>query len=70
MILLLIQSNPDAIRERNKEGMTPLHSACSYQASVEVVSLLLEIWPAAVMEKDNYRMTPLHNSCEFEAPFE
>jgi len=59
-VSLLLESWPDASREKDSNGLTPLHYACSNGASLDVVSLLLKSWPGAVREKDSFGLTPLH----------
>lgn len=60
---------PDALLH-NSEGKTPLHFACMFKASFEVVQFLIEQHPHAVQEKDHEGYTPLTLAREFHAPSE
>jgi len=67
-ILTLLQKHPDAAKQTNKYGLTPLHFACwrtawHNGASLEVVNALLKAWPDAAKEKNEDGHTPLHYSC-------
>eukprot|EP00957_Ditylum_brightwellii_P163913 12478854-Ditylum_brightwellii.AAC.1 len=54
LVLLLIESCAAAAVERDYEGRTPLHVACTDSAMVEVIFLILDKYPGVVMEEDNY----------------
>eukprot|EP00957_Ditylum_brightwellii_P025542 1930977-Ditylum_brightwellii.AAC.1 len=49
----LLEVWPDAAREKDAFGWTPLHRACEHGAPFEVVAALLKAWPGAVKEKAN-----------------
>jgi len=66
----LLQAWPDAVKEKNPYGRTPLHTAYEYGAPLEVVAALLQVCPDASKEKDEDGYTPLHLSCRFGAPLE
>lgn len=48
VIRTLIKSCPDAPSIANKEGLYPLHKACRYGASEQVIDILLETYPKAL----------------------
>mmetsp|Transcript_23643 Transcript_23643/g.34380 ORF Transcript_23643/g.34380 Transcript_23643/m.34380 type:complete len:415 (-) Transcript_23643:2640-3884(-) len=68
VVSLLLRKHPDAARERDDEGQTPLHLACRYGAPHDVLSALLSSWPDAAREKDASGQTPLHSACEYKLP--
>lgn len=47
---------------------TPLHSACAYQASFDVIKFCLQKFPEAAHMQTKYGYTPLHNACEYGKP--
>lgn len=60
----LLQLAPDAVQRRGTVfGWLPLHFACGYEASVDVVQLLLEAYPKATEVQDNDGDLPLHIAC-------
>eukprot|EP00957_Ditylum_brightwellii_P093962 7154820-Ditylum_brightwellii.AAC.1 len=69
-ILMLLQKEPDAVKEENSIGSKPLHIACSYRPPFEVVTDLLQAWPDSVKEKNMFGDTPLHRACMNRAPVE
>lgn len=46
-------------------GYIPLHTACRYNASAEIISLLLESYGHGIAVKDRNGWTPLHVACYF-----
>ena len=40
--------------------MLPLHYACAYGASVEVLRVIIDAWDESLTKVDNKRRTPLH----------
>eukprot|EP00957_Ditylum_brightwellii_P155091 11805608-Ditylum_brightwellii.AAC.2 len=69
-ILNLLQNHPNAAKQVNARGRTPLHAACYDGAPLEVVSALLNVWPGATREKAKFNSTPLHDACDYVAPLE
>jgi len=61
---VLLRSWPEAIKENEIYGETPLRFKVMYRASVEAVSLLASRWPGAVKEKDRRGLTPLYLAVE------
>eukprot|EP00957_Ditylum_brightwellii_P015005 1131068-Ditylum_brightwellii.AAC.1 len=59
---------PEDITEKDGQGQTLLHVACSYKAPVNVVSLFLNNLPEAIKEKDSHGLMPLHCACSHRAP--
>jgi len=56
-------SSPIAIKAKLSDERTPLHLACEFGSSLDVVSTLLRIYPHAAREKDDDGDTPLHMVC-------
>jgi len=59
-VQLLVDTWPEGLQQKRSDGCTPLHLACSNNASLDVVSVLLDGWPAALIERSNDGNTPLH----------
>lgn len=55
--------SPIAIRQKIY-GVTPLHLACTYGSSLNVVNALLCNYPDAAKEKNRGGWTPLHKACQ------
>uniref|UniRef100_A0A7S4V4K6 Ion transport domain-containing protein n=1 Tax=Ditylum brightwellii TaxID=49249 RepID=A0A7S4V4K6_9STRA len=56
----LIDCSPETVTWDNSSGQLPLHHACAYGASYDVISLLERSYPASTVAKDNRGRTPLH----------
>jgi len=69
-ILHLLQKEPQVANQKDKLGCTPLHYACSTNASLEVVSALLNAWPDAAKQTTKFNSTPLHYACTNNASLE
>lgn len=54
----LAEANPMALSEPNFEGRIPLHLACQFQRSVNVVRKLKELYPPALEIRDGHGLTP------------
>uniref|UniRef100_A0A7S2MTP5 Uncharacterized protein n=1 Tax=Helicotheca tamesis TaxID=374047 RepID=A0A7S2MTP5_9STRA len=63
VIALLLEKQPNAIKEKDSRDFTILHVACYDRAPLEIVSLLLDRWPEATKEKTWIDDTPLHVAC-------
>lgn len=60
-----VQSFPKDPERQCLEGRLPLHYACSYNASVQVVEALIHAFPQSLMSADvQDRMLPLHCACK------
>ncbi len=70
VIQLLIKEYPDAVKEKDNDGLLPLHYAAAKGVSVEVIQLLIKEYPDALKEKDNDGWLPLHYAVEFGTPDE
>jgi len=54
VVSLLLQKWPHAVKVKEDiYGMIPLHYACFFDASLNVIQLLLEGWPSSVNETDH-----------------
>jgi ankyrin repeat protein len=64
MIRRQVTANPDAVKFRNRFGVTPLHAACGGGSQLEVIQYLVEQWPESVKAVDNFGGSlPLHWAC-------
>lgn len=54
----------------NERGNLPLHTACSHQATAEVVESLLKACPSAAAQSNANGNLPLHQAAMWQAPFE
>ena len=59
MIRFLVTEYPDAVKEKNNDGETPLHLACYNKQSGQVIRFLVDKYPEAVEEKDRWEQMPL-----------
>lgn len=68
----LVEADPQVLLVRENHGMVPLHYACRFQASSEIVGLLLQLHPrlghAAVSTRDRKGRTPLYYAEQHGAP--
>jgi len=73
VIYALLSKWPDAAKEKDIGGRTPLHFVCQYSApsdAFRLICLLLSSWPDGVKEKDANGCLPLHLACHYGAPFD
>mmetsp|Transcript_6836 Transcript_6836/g.10364 ORF Transcript_6836/g.10364 Transcript_6836/m.10364 type:complete len:224 (-) Transcript_6836:92-763(-) len=68
--LHLLKEQPEAAKQKDSSGWTPLHLACSKQSPFEVVAALLKAWPDAAKQKDRFGNTPLQMACRINSSFE
>jgi ankyrin repeat protein len=55
--------NATILQSMLADDFLPLHIACLYRASPEVIQLLLQCYPEGVEQKNNWGMLPLHIVC-------
>jgi ankyrin repeat protein len=55
---------PEAVKEKDKYGETPLHLASYFNQSEHVIQWLIKKFPETAKMKDSYGWTPLHLACE------
>mmetsp|Transcript_32323 Transcript_32323/g.53447 ORF Transcript_32323/g.53447 Transcript_32323/m.53447 type:complete len:238 (+) Transcript_32323:125-838(+) len=69
VVTLLGDACPASFHETGvpADGKTALHSACAYQASLEVIVYLLTQNPDAAGCRNKHGYTPLQNACEYGA---
>lgn len=61
LVELLIQQNPAALRKKDSiYHRYPLHMACLYSPTTNVVSLITDEYPEALVVRDRFIRTPLH----------
>lgn len=54
----LIQLDKDACRVHDWQKRLPLHSACMWKASTQVIEMLLRCYPQSLRETDSHNMNP------------
>uniref|UniRef100_A0A7S4MNM5 Ion transport domain-containing protein n=1 Tax=Odontella aurita TaxID=265563 RepID=A0A7S4MNM5_9STRA len=60
VVEVLIQASARPVQWPDANGMLPIHAACMYRASAEVVKLLVDAFPESLCKLDDKRRTPLH----------
>mmetsp|Transcript_16113 Transcript_16113/g.23673 ORF Transcript_16113/g.23673 Transcript_16113/m.23673 type:complete len:224 (-) Transcript_16113:1179-1850(-) len=68
--LHLLKEQPEAAKQKDSSGCTPLHQACFKKSPFEVVAALLKAWPDAAKQKDRFGRTPLQMACRINSSFE
>eukprot|EP01082_Thalassiosira_pseudonana_P010170 g9081.t1 g9081 contig34:802269-804087(-) len=64
LVKALVEANPSALRHRQEPGgQLPLHAACTWKASAEVINVLLNACPAAAEACDFLESLPPHCAC-------
>lgn len=58
--VIFLLSSTGAARFPDEIGMLPLHYACAFGASEEVLYVLTEAYPDAITARDSRKRTPLH----------
>uniref|UniRef100_A0A7S2E7D9 Uncharacterized protein n=1 Tax=Ditylum brightwellii TaxID=49249 RepID=A0A7S2E7D9_9STRA len=67
-IFLHLEEQPEAARQKDENGRTPLHIVClCREVPLDLVSVLLSLWPDAVKKKDGQGFIPLHYALMFGA---
>jgi hypothetical protein len=61
----LIRACPDIVNVRNNGGNLPLHVACSYRASADVLRVLINANPKTAAIRNTMGFTPLHILCDY-----
>jgi hypothetical protein len=64
-VLGLLQLCPELARVKNRAGYLPLHIACSYRVSANVLRCLLDAYPDAAAEPTPQGSYPLHILCDY-----
>lgn len=54
----------------NERGNLPLHAACSFQASTDVVETLLRAYPGGASQPNSAGCLPIHQAAMWQAPVE
>mmetsp|Transcript_22360 Transcript_22360/g.33431 ORF Transcript_22360/g.33431 Transcript_22360/m.33431 type:complete len:146 (+) Transcript_22360:224-661(+) len=72
LLTTLLNPCPEAAKEKDNQGLTPLHWMCwNENASLDMVTTLLSAYPKAAREKGSWDNTPLLNVCSNKnAPLE
>lgn len=67
-----MEASPEVLLVQDNKGMVPLHYACRFQASSQVVGLMLHLHPeqghASVSKRDRKGRTPLYYAEQHDAP--
>uniref|UniRef100_A0A7S4MUG0 Uncharacterized protein n=1 Tax=Odontella aurita TaxID=265563 RepID=A0A7S4MUG0_9STRA len=61
---------PDEASRVNERGNLPLHAACSFQATQEVVEALLKAYPGGASQPNSAGNLPIHQAAMWQAPVE
>lgn len=63
-------SFPEEASRLNDRGNLPLHSACSFQATADVVETLLKAYPGGASQPNGVGNLPIHQAAMWQAPVE
>ena len=69
-IPLQAPSFPEEASRLNERGNLPLHAACSFQASQDVVESLLKAYPGGASQPNSAGNLPIHQAAMWQAPVE
>jgi ankyrin repeat protein len=65
---LLDRCPPEVLGMRTSEGYTPLHLACFWGVSVEIIRRIVRMYPKALRMFDTYGWSPLYLACFSSRP--
>lgn len=60
IVLSIVDAAPDVVSWTDTQGWLPLHHACAYGASPEIVKILCDTYPQGKIQQDKQFRTPLH----------
>jgi ATPase family associated with various cellular activities (AAA)/Ankyrin repeats (3 copies) len=63
-------SFPEEAARLNERGNLPLHAACSFQATADVVEVLLKAYPGGASQPNSAGNLPIHQAAMWQAPLE
>lgn len=63
-------SFPEEASRLNDRGNLPLHAACSFQATADVVECLLRAYPGGASQPNGVGNLPIHQAAMWQAPVE
>jgi len=63
-------SFPEEASRLNERGNLPLHAACSFQATADVVESLLKAYPGGASQPNSAGNLPIHQAAMWQAPVE
>mmetsp|Transcript_34738 Transcript_34738/g.39578 ORF Transcript_34738/g.39578 Transcript_34738/m.39578 type:complete len:589 (-) Transcript_34738:189-1955(-) len=63
-------SFPEEAARLNERGNLPLHAACSFQATADVVEALLKAYPGGASQPNSAGNLPVHQAAMWQAPVE
>ncbi|VEU36889.1 unnamed protein product [Pseudo-nitzschia multistriata] len=63
-------SFPEEAARLNDRGNLPLHAACSFQATADVVEVLLRAYPGGASQPNGVGNLPIHQAAMWQAPVE
>jgi len=67
----IVDEHPDSVKVKDSDHLLPLHFACEFGASIEVVKCFVEKYPHSVKSMTFiFEGLPLHFSCKFGALIE
>mmetsp|Transcript_34518 Transcript_34518/g.81377 ORF Transcript_34518/g.81377 Transcript_34518/m.81377 type:complete len:599 (-) Transcript_34518:270-2066(-) len=65
-----LPSFPEEAARLNDRGNLPLHAACSFQATADVVEVLLRAYPGGASQPNGVGNLPIHQAAMWQAPVE
>lgn len=63
-------SFPEEASRLNERGNLPLHAACSFQATADVVEALLKAYPGGASQPNSAGNLPIHQAAMWQAPLD
>lgn len=70
LIFMQTPAFPEEASRLNERGNLPLHAACSFQATVDVVEALLRAYPGGASQPNSAGNLPIHQAAMWQAPVE
>jgi len=61
---------PEEASRLNERGNLPLHAACSFQATADVIEVLLKAFPGGASQPNSAGNLPIHQAAMWQAPVE
>lgn len=65
---LIQYAAPEIVQNQDNKGRLPLHCACLFRSSFEIVAALVQAYPDGVRVTDHQGKLPIHYACEERAP--
>ena len=66
VIEAILETCPELARIRNRQELLPLHTACMYRASPDIIRALVQVFPESTgMSTSTGQSSPLHLVCDY-----